>query len=206
MILIKLVCIILIILILSIIIYLIRQIVQKNKAIYELRSLGKKYMNVESSKEDINEWNKYMPALEGEYLVNSIHMESLYCAIKEIFNKYLLYYYPDNYRVNYLGEDKGQAQKNNYRELLLITLNEVQFIINKEAYGEKEYYEILSLFKKVISSDSKIYVSERKDSRELKELMVLVAEIKKYVHQNTNEEIEWHIKINKLLKEDLSFL
>lgn len=203
---IKLVGIILILLIIFVIGYLIRNTVQRNKAIYSLKNLGKKYMNAESEKEDIHEWNKYIPILESEYLANPKHIESLYFAIKDIFNKYLLYHYPNDYRVYYSEQEKEQAQKNNYRELLVITLNEVQFIINKEEYGEREYCEILSLFKKVISSNSKLYVSETKDSRELNELIVLVDEIKKYIHEHTNKEIEWHTKVNKLLKEELRFL
>lgn len=203
---IKLFCEILIIIIIFVIGYLIRNTIQRNKAIYELKSLGKKYMNIESTKEDIYEWNRYIPFLEGEYLANKKHLESFYIAIKDIFNKYLLYYYPDDYRVDYSGQEKEQAQKNNYRELLLITLNELQFIINADEYGDQEHNKILSLFNNIISSNSKVCVVETKGSRTINELIDFIIKIKKYIHEHTKEEMEWHTKVNKLLKEELHVL
>ena len=108
---IKLVGLILIILILFAIRDSISNTIQRNKAIYGLKCLGKKYINVESEKEDIKEWNKYMPILEGEYLAYPENMESIYFAIKKIFNKYLLYHYPNDYRIDYLGQKKNKLKK-----------------------------------------------------------------------------------------------
>lgn len=198
---IKLFSVILIIVIIFIVKNFISVTIQTNRAINELKGLGKKYMNVESSKEDIQKWNKYIPILEGEYLARPKHMESLYFAIKDIFDKYLLYYYPDDSRLNFSNQEKEQAIKDNYKEILLIVLNDIQFILKKNAYREKEYSEIMSLFRKAISSNSKLYVTTSNNIT-LDELMILVNEIKNYVNKDTNEEIDWHNKINKLINKD----
>lgn len=178
-------------------------------ALKELQKLGKKYMSGLSEDADIQKWDFYLSIIKFELLKNpnDEHLSFFSDGIDEVFSEYLLLHHPNNARLNLRyqdDEEKEDKRRFIYRKMLLIALGETIFLVHKWEFKNKEEYMkfILSIKEYVDYRNdyTREHIIETSKCNELSndELNELVFKISKEIPQNTNEQKEWHEKIERL--------
>lgn len=176
----------------------------EEKSIKKLQCLGKKYMNGLSVPEDIIDWEENLRIVtEGKKTLYPMPVDGFVFGMEDLFTKYKLKHYP-NMALSIIKDIKEYKtlRKNLYREMILIALSEVPWIIHKWEYDDKEYYEYLKklINEYVYTGNGReiFFTTGRCNERSDDELVSFLNIVRRSVLDYTPEQKEWHKKIDNL--------
>lgn len=176
----------------------------EEKSMKALQGLGKKYMNGLSESTDIIEWQENLRiVVEGKRNLHPMPIDGFISGMEDLFTKYKLKHYPNMALSIIKNIEAYKALRNGlYREMILITIGEVPWIIHKWEYDNKEDYDYL---KKLINEyvyngrgREVIVATSRCDECSDDELNSVLNIINRSVLDYTPEQKEWHEKIDNL--------
>lgn len=176
----------------------------EEKSMKSLQGLGKKFMEGLSVATDINEWEENLKiVIEGKRNLYPMPVDGFIWGMEKLFTKYKLKHYP-NMALSIIKDIKVYKglRKGLYREMIILALAEVPWIIHKWEYDNKKDYEYL---KKIISeyvnterNRECVYTTRKCDKCSDEELISVLNIIKRSVLDYTPEQIGWHKKIDNL--------
>lgn len=176
----------------------------EEKSMKVLQVLGKKFLNGFSMPTDIIEWEENLRiVIKGKENLYPIPVDKFILGMEDLFTKYKLKHYP-NMALSTIKDIKVyKALRNSlYREMILIALEEVPWIIHKWEYNNKEDYKYLKeLINEYVYAGCRreiFFTTKRCDECSDDELILILNIIRGSVLDYTFKQKEWHEKIKNL--------
>lgn len=163
----------------------------------ELSLLAYKFTVGQSTEADLLNWENLLNNLDKLISKkNEPHICNFKIEVKDLFYEYLLKHFPEDERLSkiYKNNEIPIARQNLYRKMVLRVLADALRIIEseevKELIEKYMYYENDNYIYSILTDKGKAASNE--------ELLRLAKDVRKYISTITEEQKNWHLKMDGL--------